>query len=205
MGKERAIIFLGTAIASLAIVLGAITVFPTIDQVQTQSTAMTINGHWTLTIADADGTVKHYMQMDNFPTDDFKDKVQAAIAQGTAMGPFDFVGGCVTTAATAFNQQACATEMASGRCDAGDGTTGDVDTFTAAASPIDFITAAVPSEFTKACEITIVAGDDNLSLTDLFIADNISAGTIANFATLATSVTIFETQILTVTVDFDIN
>jgi len=208
MGKERAIIFLGTAIASLFVVLGMVTVFPTIDQIQTQSTGLTVNAHYTLTIADAQGNVLHYIQMDNYATDDFKDDIAGCIADGCTLPAFDFVGGCKTTAATAFSAQACASaELASLRCDSADATApfpnGSV-TSDPANSPGD-LTTADPSEFGKICDILIVAADDNSVLTDLFIASAATGDNIANFATLGTAVTIFETQILTVTVDFDIN
>jgi len=204
MGKERAIIFLGTAIASLALVLGMITVLPTTTDLQATSSGVTLGGHFSLTVADPDGTIVHYVQMDNFATDAFKTGIVNSISgAGTGLGTALFIALCNgNDAVDDFALAGCSSEFSnSGRCDA----TASAAAATAPASSNGGPSNAATSVLT--CTVTINVAEGNQLITNLSIntaqpSDQLDAMAIS---VVTTPVTVFGNQVVTATFTINAN
>ena len=159
----------GTMIASVILIVGVMFAMPSTVDVKTQSTAMTILGHWELVISDPQGNVISYIQADNFPTDLIKNEAQDAIFKGTLLdaSAMDFIAlGIDDTGPTASDADALETEVdaLTGRCDSATGTKTD----TAA-------TGGGDAESIRACTITINAANDNDTLIEVALFDSLLA------------------------------
>jgi len=202
MGKERAIIFLGTAIASLALVLGMITVLPTTTDLEATSTGVSLTGHFTMTIADPDGTIVHYAQMDNFATDALKVDIVDAITGVGAMDTYRWIAICSGgDAADDWGLDECTGEFtASGKCQA----TIPVATAT---DPISVSGASTnPASQTIGCEITVDVTEGNRQIENLSISVTESGGNDAGaISVVSTPVTVFGNQVVTTTFTINAN
>ncbi len=203
MGKERAIIFLGTAIASLALVLGMITVLPTTTDLQATSSGVTLGGHFSLTVADPDGTIVHYAQMDNFATDAFKTAIVNSISgDGVGLGTALFIALCDgADASDDYQLDNCTSEFsASGRCDAS-------ASATAATDPGSISGTSQQATSVLTCQTTINVAEGNRLITNLSIntaqpSDQPDAMAIS---VVTTPVTVFGNQVVTATFTINAN
>jgi len=181
MGNERAIIMSGTMIASVILIVGVMFAMPSTVDLKTQSTAMTILGHWELVIADPQGNVIHYIQVDNFPTDLLKNEAQEVIFVGTAndANPMDFIAlgtnGLVNTFtstqvdATSLNEEVATT---TGRCDG---------------TPVNTAATGGNDASTEVqCTITINSDDDNETLIEVALFDSLLASGTNEMGSVAT-------------------
>jgi len=208
MGKQRAIIFLGTTIASLALVLGMIAVLPTTTDLQATSSDINLNGHFSFTIADPDGTIVHYAQMDNFATDLMKTNIINGITGFAAMPSSFWIALCSgADAANDFALAQCSTEFsaATGRCD---GNAGGGGVGTAVVTPTSVNGGATgTASATMTCETTIGVADGNVLLTNLSI-NELGVSGVADataISAVSTPVTVFGNQIVTSTFTVNAN
>ena len=193
MGNQRAIIFLGTAIASLALVLGMIAVLPTTTDLQATSSDINLSGHFAFTVADPDGTIVHYAQMDNFATDAFKTGIINTVSgEAGGLGSALFIALCDgDDAADAYGLDNCTSEFsASGRCTAASAGV--------AADPGSTAGTSNAATNTLSCDTTINVAEGNRKITNLSIN---SGGTSDDADALAisrvtTEVTVFGNQIV---------
>jgi len=199
MGKERAIIFLGTAIASLALVLGMITVLPTITDSTATSSGMGISGHFTLIVADPDGTIVHYAQMDNFATDLFRSAIINTVS-GEANGLASALNIALCDgddAADAFGLLKCSSEFsASGRC---------VASSAAESIQTSATGASATATNTLSCDVIIDAAEGNRKITNLSIntGNTPDADDAYAISRVTTEVTVFGNQV--VSAEFTVN
>jgi len=194
MGNKRAIIFLGTAIASLALVLGMITVLPTTTDMGANSANVQLIGHFTLTVADPDGTIVHYSQMDNYATDRLKTDIVDSVT-GAGGNTYFWIAFCTGgQAANAFATDSCTNEMTdTGRCDASGAAVA-----TLVGTSVDG-GASASGEGTMSCNSTVDVAEGNTQITNLSInklgvSDIDDAGAIS---VVSTPVTVFGNQVLT--------
>jgi len=68
MSDKRATIAISTSIVAAALIIGIATAIPATNNFSVASTALPIMGHVTVTITDADGNLKSYIQADNVST-----------------------------------------------------------------------------------------------------------------------------------------
>jgi len=170
-------------IASVILIVGVMFAMPSTVDVKTQSTAMTILGHWELVIADPQGNVIHYIQADNFPTDFIKNEAQQAIFVGNlaSAGSMDFIALGLDDTGPTLDDGSLVLETeatgATGRCDSGTGTATD----TAA-------TGGGDATSVRQCVITIDETNDNDTLIEVALFDATTAGNMGSVSTLGASV-----------------
>jgi len=78
MSDKRVIITITTSVAAIALVFGLMVgISATPTNITTQSTPLSIMGHFAVTIADSDGNIKAYIQTDNVNSDIVSDCIAA--------------------------------------------------------------------------------------------------------------------------------
>ncbi len=202
MGKQRAIIFLGTAIASLALVLGMITVLPTTTDLQATSSGVSLSGHFTMTVANPDGTIVHYAQMDNFATDLFKIGIINTVSgEAGALASALFIALCDgNDAADDFQLDNCTSEFtASGRCAA--------TSVGAAVDPTSAAGTSNPATNQLFCDTIIDVAEGNRKITNLSIntAQPSDVADALAISVVSTPVTVFGDQVVSSTFTINAN